>query len=131
MRWICAGVLAVVASAAQAETQQFDLVCKGTGAGGYYKDKTVAWERRYRIDLATNRWCMDECSEAQPIASVTTDQLTFKRDGIGDPRVKPYYHWVSRISGDMIRYMGGLGVWLDEKGHCTPAPFSGLPTPKF
>lgn len=126
MRLAAVAMVLGVSSAASAEpAQQFDLVCtkQGSGAG-----RTNI--RLYRIDLAAMRYCMDDCKVAHPIQAATADRITISESDPAD-RVSQDSHVIYRGTGQYAQTFQMRGSFTSTKGHCEPAPFSGLPAPKF
>lgn len=118
----------VMSGPAMAGPQQFDLICKGVDQPRIDGPK-APYEHRYRIDLAANRWCVDGCEGGVNIKSVTADQLVFADE---EDRSITHRHSIDRTTGKQWRLDSDRdGLWRAEQGHCDPAPFSGMPAPKF
>lgn len=109
---------------------QFDLVCTGTltkEIGG----QPIQSARRYRIDLAANRWCEGECATGRVIHDVSADAIILEREKPTPPLHMRVYHDVSRITGH-VSYMILSDVLYEKfEGQCEPAAFSGMPKQKF
>lgn len=121
--------LAVLAPASASAADQFDLICRGDQSDGRGGPKSPV-EIRYRIDLAAGRWCIDACAAASSITQVTPDRIYIERDDVAIRRgVAPnFYHFIERTSGAYTFFVAGSA---DRHATCSPAPFSGMPAPKF
>ena len=118
--------VSLTAPALAQSAQQFDLIC--TGQQQFRPDmKPTAVTHRYRIDLDAKRWCWEQCQFANDIQSVTADRITFYENLPGQPTKQAY---IRRTDGKYFRYSFGRSYTHDE-GTCQPAPFSGLPAPRF
>lgn len=119
----CVAALSIAMPAMAAD--QFDLICKGrtrNAAAGAW----AAVVERYRVDLATKKWCVAECSRVFDIAEVQTDRIVFrsKERSYGSP--SHYDERVNRTTGDWHeRYIGEL-TYTESEGTCEAAPFSGI-----
>lgn len=114
-------------------TQQFNLNCAGDltsmGHGG---NTVTAYSRVLRIDLASKRWCADECRTVDPIASVEPGRLLLKDRKTDTPRE----YWFERESVDRTTGEhssaatdGPYGSYSRfRKGQCEKAPFTGFTT---
>ena len=101
----------------------FNLVCTGTSdatAGG--STATTV----YRVDLASMRYCMDDCVNVLPIKSVTAKAITFEdgakgADGIRVARAvnRKTLAFMEFVDADLFRSV--------TKGVCKVADFTGLP----
>ena len=114
-----------VATTAEQATQ-FDLLCEGQAA---FRPgmRPVASSLHYRISIQEMRWCWERCERTFPLVSATVDRITFNEDANGG-----YHSYVSRIDGTYSRTnFGRGGGWINEQGTCRPAPFSGMPQPRF
>lgn len=107
----------------------FNLICTGTlrtgpiglampEAGG--EPYTIT----YRVDLASNLWCSDECASLEPIVLVTDTELLLREAHVP--------------SGGRTTIVGRLvGLFADtsidgniatlRSGRCEQAPFTGFP----
>lgn len=114
---LLAAMLAVPGAAA--EQQQFDLICKGSGA-----------EVRYRVDLARNEACSDGCDRVWKMGETTTGELKLV-DKVpayrGDLEERST---VSRSTGKWRYFLDFHGV-IARDGECQAAPFTGFPKPLF
>ena len=122
---ILAAFPAVALGAEQAT--QFDLVCTGE-ARFTPSERPRSVQHRYRVNTDEMRWCWESCERTFPLVSATVDRITFNQE----PEGGGYSSYVSRIDGSYSRTnLRGRGSWLAENGTCEPAPFSGMPEPKF
>lgn len=122
---ILAAIPAVALSAEQAT--QFDLLCIGE-ARFTPTERPRPVEHRFRVNIEEMRWCWEACERTFPLAGATVDRITFNQE----PEGGGYSSYVSRIDGSYSRTrLKGRGPWLAENGTCEPAPFSGMPEPKF
>lgn len=118
---------------------QFDLLCTGTvkqRANG----KPSPYQKTYRIDIATNRWCVDACAQAGAIFAVTASKLTLMEatDSSKSTDGSALTHEIDRTSGALVDFQyrpplfaNSLPSWWEVRGTCEPRPFSGIPTAKF
>jgi hypothetical protein len=130
MRFWIVALAAVAAGQAQAATEQFDLVCRGTVSKGHGA-KPELTDEHYRVDLAKGQWCGGECTHVRAIAEVTPSRITFdKRD---DPLKREYaLHLVERTTGEWYYSLGPVAERWTIQGQCEPAPFTGInPQVKF
>jgi hypothetical protein len=117
--WRAALVMVALSStAAQAQQQQFDLICVSK-----YHDATF----HYRVDLAASRYCVtqdqgkrltsigDQCF--MDIMEVGSNALSFGVDPI---------QYVDRETGEWTFKPVGDRYTM-YRGTCSPAPFSGFP----
>lgn len=87
--------------------------------------------REYRIDLASERYCIDGCKETLPLYAVYERAIFFSLNEKGSGPTSDV-HMINRESGQLIDRM-----WLDSDfvslmaGDCRVAPFSGFPARKF
>lgn len=125
----------LLAGAAPAQPQQFDLACTGT-------TKTIAvgdegerpWSTVFHIDLDKKKWCQDGCGSVYDFYAVQPAILQFKASPeheAGDLRTNEDEAFVSRTDGtySAIHTMGqGIDrtMWT-TKGSCEKRPFSGFP----
>ncbi len=138
---VVGGLMIGSAAPAVSDTaQQFNLVCNVDYSST--ESPSRAFQKVYRIDLTAMRWCVDACQGAFPIKSVTADKIIFdetdKRVGTQDGERS--WHEVNRVTGEVSSYLykpaqPGVSysrpLRVEFKGKCEPAPFTGLPTPKF
>jgi hypothetical protein len=126
--------LALIAAPAAAAADRFDLVCKGSTITETAEGKrSEPFERRYRIDLGSARWCQEDCGVVRPIAEVQEAYLrleprTTHRDGTTEFEAK-----IDRTSGaETVIFMGDRSFlyFTQTDASCKPAPFSGFPTLK-
>lgn len=122
-----AAIVSLIPGAAAAQPpSQFDLVCQGRAQ--FDPGMTPqAVTHRYRVNLGEMRWCWERCERTFPIVSATVDRITFHQEPDNG-----YQAYVSRIDGSYSRYNDGRrGSWITDRGTCEPAPFSGMPQPRF
>lgn len=122
--------LLVAALVTQTSTpDQFNLTCKGTaqtftGAmDGSSPRPPVSWSRTYRVDLAEQSYCQNDCSEVRRIFRVTPDELRLREDGDEVSRV-------NRRSGVLIvsSTTGAIGHPIADmiSAKCEVDDFSGF-----
>lgn len=119
--------------AAAATASAFNLVCVGTQtvktAEPSVKTEETRETREYRIDLDARRWCVGQCTNSFPIASVEPYRLYLDKDKTTDP----INSWImiNREDGQIIaRNMFGSYV-NSFIGMCVATPFTGLPNRQF
>lgn len=128
------------APAAVAQTpEQFDLICKG----GYREDSAGAWrpwEARYRIDLAVGAWCQGDCPSVARLAEVTAAKLSLRPATSSSETTdgSSQTFEIDRITGKLTQleyrppmYPRGSTWWWQVEADCSPAPYSGMPSPRF
>lgn len=109
----------------------FNLVCTGTlrtGPVGLAMPESggAPFAITYRVDLASNLWCSDECAAPERLALVTDTEYLLRED--------------HRPSGSHVIIVGRqLGLFADtyingniatlRSGRCEQAPFTGFPIP--
>lgn len=128
----------LLALAASAPNQQFNLVCAGTFTRESVDlgKKVEPYRFVYRFDLAANKWCDGECKGTRGILRVGPTQITLTDENTDTPREKKYRsEFIDRETGRHSTMMTTnsrmLGFYvLRWEGHCDPAPFSGFPTGK-
>lgn len=130
---LAALALTAVEAAAQSATQ-FDLVCSGT------RQLTLdgpaePHDYRLRIDLEAGRWCWDECARTMPIVEVAPDRLTLLSEVVDTPRKRSTTeNTVSRVTGEhraLWIESRPIPTFVETKGQCDPAAFSGFPAARF
>jgi hypothetical protein len=115
-----------LASTAEQATK-FDLICTGE-ARFTPSERPRSVQHRYRVNIDEMRWCWEACERTFPLASATVDRITFNQEPDGGG----YSSYVSRIDGSYSRAnFSRRGSWVADRGTCEPAPFSGMPQPKF
>jgi hypothetical protein len=120
-------VAALAIPVAARAADQFDLVCRGqlVDEGGASNA-----EQRYRIDLASRRWCDHRCAETRPIVSVTKDKIVLRSGGtrgtLGSVNSEEY---IDRKNNRVYDFEAGPHFGSTFKGVCVVAPFSGFATP--
>ena len=127
------------ALAASPQGPAFDLICTGqstlsdvVGFSSTPFGAPTKFERRYRVDLQSLRWCDGECSGTNKLVSVTDTQIVFSEsESPGTDQVTV----VSRENGhfrDRTRIIGPkvMSVFMVD-ATCTRADFSGFPKPLF
>lgn len=124
---ILAAIAAIATPAAAAD--QFDLVCTGMN-----KDTSLASRKpiakHYRVDLTSGRWCQDNCSATEPIASVAQDKIIFRSQAKQYARDTLIIEEVNRVNGEWTDVIFGAppnGNYWNTSGKCEPAQFSGFP----
>lgn len=117
---ILAAMLAT--AAAEPTSDQFDLVCTA-------KSDTV----RYRIDLATRRYCAGECKSVRSIEEVSASEIVLVRKEPTFQSDSTSRAIINRSTGawHTYAYIPGAGLPITRDGTCEKAAFSGLPAAKF
>lgn len=130
----------MISVALLAAAASFNLVCTGESAES--KDVFSPPEnvrpvtRIYRLNLESERYCVDECLSTSPIAKVTDTIITFK---IERPEAKgdwnDYIEFANRetaewIVRERVSFGGFVSVQMTT-GQCKSAPFTGFPVQKF
>lgn len=78
-------LLALCASAPAVAADQFDLACQGTKLA--QRDGTAAPHAfRVRIDLTSQKWCMDSCAAVTDIYETKPDRISLADDIIYNTR---------------------------------------------
>lgn len=116
--------------AASQPPQQFDLVCKGitviTSVGSPGSSKP--YEKRYRLDIAKGKYCIDACIQGQSDLPEVTDRLIYlekvKTTGRDAYSVS---NFVNRQTGEHFALAIDDRLGINSKGKCEPQPFSGFP----
>lgn len=125
----------LAAGGANAQTAtQFDLVCRGTRQTGL-EAEPVPIEYRIRVDLVAGRWCWDVCERTYEFADVGPDRIVFSKDEIDTYRKRSSSeNSVSRSTGEhRLIWIESrpFPTYVETKGHCDPAEFSGFPAARF
>lgn len=118
MRWMIAAVALAPTPAMAAD--QFDLICMF--------GKT---EVRYRVDLDRGEACKDGCERVWKIGAVTSGEIRLMDTPLHYPDELPQTITVNRVTGALDHWIGAGAGALNETAACSPAPFTGFPTPKF
>ena len=119
-------------AADRTDGRSFDLQCKGIQhrwTGGV----PDAWSDRFRIDLASRRWCRGECLTAAPIAEAGPDRLRMT-DSRGSAPPAGAEMTISRVDGSVLERvkLGPDSAWATlVEGFCQKDRFSGFGKPKF
>jgi hypothetical protein len=126
--------MAALALMGQATPDRFDLTCPGdiqTELNGLRSPQT----KRIRIDLVSRQWCFDECSNVQPLAAVTATEITLFDIDTREPRRQSMARGrINRVTGEYRNLQieaRPLQIYREERGECTPSPFSGFPQARF
>ena len=118
------------AALAVAAATAFNLVCVGTTYSG--GTQRTAFSLDLRVDLETQRYCMDDCRQTLPIRSVTPTEIFFEN---GPTSSSVIVRRVNRESGAYFSEVKTDLVMIKfhstSYGRCEPAPFTGFPTRKF
>lgn len=130
-------LLAVSLSAGVATAQtatQFDLACSGTTQLSQDEPPKPA-EYRIRIDLGVMRWCWSECEQTMQIADAAPDRIVLMSERTDTPRKRSMSeNSVSRTTGEhRLIWIESrpFPTYVETKGKCSPAPFSGFPAALF
>jgi hypothetical protein len=127
------GISAVLAAAV---ATTFNLVCSGTLATGMIEKgrvrdfKSEPFTMIYRVDLASRRWCTDECEETKPIVSVSDTRIVFLSQDTPELSLRIGAS-VNRESGEFQHHLKSGDFSALRQGTCEPAPFTGFPARKF
>lgn len=120
-------------AAAQSATQ-FDLVCSGTRQMGL-DAQPVPLDYRLRVDLEARRWCWNDCDRTMQIVDVAPDRLVLQTESIDTPRKRSTSdNTVSRTTGEHRSIWietRPIPTYVETKGQCDPAAFSGFPAARF
>jgi hypothetical protein len=123
MRFWIVALVATIAGQAQAATEQFDLVCRGTLQANGKKPELAT--NRYRLDLSADQWCEKDCTTVRKFAEVAPTRILFDRED--DPlKRESLLHGVNRTTGEWFfnsEYRGS--IWMIS-GRCDAAAFSGI-----
>lgn len=103
---------------------QFDLHCEGRASGSF----SAKQERHYRVDLAKNEWCDDECDNVFQIAEITSGRIVFSKKERTFPGDFESLTMVNRVDGswyiETSRSLRDIPIKIE--GTCEPASFSGF-----
>lgn len=119
--------------AAAAVASTFNLVCSGeVKSFGGGEAGSEPFEKIYRVDLDSGKWCEGECPEQKPLAKVTGTSLTLEDELTeGATSRTERMSMVSRETGEFVSKSIILGSYgklsLYYSGQCEAAPFSGFP----
>lgn len=113
---------------------KFDLVCTG-------ETKTIDLETlssnskpfatRLRIDLASKKFCADECGMTMDIFEVTPSAIIFEKGEMHPaPGQMKIINQVNRETGTYLRYSSDRGLSVNTKAACEVAEFTPLRIPK-
>lgn len=120
------GLLSICSVSTAQHAMQFDLICQGEEQFRAAL-RPLAAAHHYRINLDEMRWCWEACERTFPIVSATVDRITFHQEPNDG-----YHAYVSRIDGSYSRTdFSRRDSWVSDRGTCEPAPFSGMPQPRF
>ena len=123
--------LLLTATGAHAQQQQFDLICKGEEQLGLSAKPGPA-TIRYRVDLATSRWCKDDCAQPRKIQEVTPDRILLFSEKETPPLFQTILQTISRIDGSVTDTAISRSGYLRKfNGKCEAGPFSGMPSAMF
>ena len=107
----------------------FNLICSGTLRSGPVglalpEQDGEPFTITYRIDVDGRRWCSDDCSEVEPLASVVEGQILLRdRHDPDGSNVVTIFPAIRRFTDTQIE---GDRATL-RSGTCEPEPFSGFP----
>jgi hypothetical protein len=129
---IALGLAALAGQALAAD--QFDLKCSGTRQMEL-NGPTEALSYGFRVDLAAKRWCWDHCERTYAIEDIGPDRIAFADSSTDEPRRREtVINEVSRVTGDHRQtwiQVRPMPTFMETKGHCEVAPFSGFPAALF
>ena len=128
MRIILAALGFAAAPAAAAD--QFDLICTTEVRYRPDADWRASDTLRYRVDLASQRWCGGVCDQGEPLAAVNESFIFFRRHMRESPLDRYVRDRVNRETGNLsvITIMAGpLGAFQEFRGQCETAEFCGFP----
>ncbi|MFA6219634.1 MAG: hypothetical protein WC692_07615 [Erythrobacter sp.] len=126
----------LMAPAALAAGQQFDLICKGTlKSSSTTGDKSEPFETHLRFDLERGKYCEQKCRALFDIASIQPGSLTLTDKRVDTPSEDSFIRIsINRETGEYAgtsawRTPGRpeLNVILKYTGTCEAYPFSGFP----
>jgi hypothetical protein len=108
----------------------FNLVCNVTGAMGQVgPDGTMTqktdmnFTKVLRVDLASNRWCVDDCGERSRIVKVTDSELVLDETHSGN--IDSFMR-VDRVSGAYSFQLKAGVTMATGTGTCKVMPFTGF-----
>lgn len=120
-----------------AAVMTFNLVCSGTmERHDFETDAREPYSMTLRIDLNSRQWCEAACTEVLQIFDVTPAQITLQDQDSGEDAFHMRTsHFVDRRTGAHHMLIISQGTISGRstaswEGMCTPAPFSGIPTPR-
>lgn len=120
-------------AAAQSATR-FDLVCSGTRQMDL-DGAPAPLDYRLRVDLEARRWCWNDCERTMPIVDVAPDRIVFQSESIDTARKRSTSeNSVSRTTGEHRSIWietRPIPTYVETKGQCDPAAFSGFPAARF
>jgi len=117
-------------AAAIADTN-FDLQCDGekkTINLQLVKTYTEPFSQRFRIDLASKRWCAEQCSLVSAIDDVRDDAIILEKANTQPAPGQLFtVHQVSRVTGEYTLYVKDRTGSVAVKAACRKLEFSGFP----
>lgn len=136
MKSLIVGLVAISFAAQPALATSFNLRCTGTVTfGGLMNMAEITKNSRpivqiLRVDLASQRWCMGDCKQTDPIYRISDTEIIFKFENEKDSEtiVK-----VNRESGEYLNRFRDLHAKLVSMsfGTCEREEFGGFPAKKF
>lgn len=133
-RALVALALALPASTQAQTPTAFNLTCSGT-----LRTQTIEGIREepyrtvYRIDLARNKYCEEDCRALHDIANVGPTAIQLEESDVDTPRRRSHTsNLINRETGEH-RAMGASGlresiIILNWQGTCERSDFTGFPT---
>lgn len=112
--------IALIVATPAIAADQFDLMCTSNRGSDHY-----------RIDLVRGEWCHDKCEAVFKIEEVTSGLLTLHNQQPTEEDRTTSYTRINRVTGEWSMYYSTRYTTILRSGVCAPAPFSGMPQPKF
>ncbi|GAA0760589.1 hypothetical protein FHS52_001081 [Erythromicrobium ramosum] len=129
--------IAALAAPANAASEQFNLLCTGTmtETSTFSPDKASQYQKEFRIDLASGRWCEGECKRPSNFATVEADRLVFiDHEDETKTLDSRSLEMVDRTTGKHSSYVMVIAYGRQKltsssvsEGDCEIRPFSGFP----
>lgn len=120
-----------VAAGAPDPAQQFNLLCTGTMTTLTLAGKAEEpYTRVFRVDLAAQQWCADECTSVEPIKRIEPGRLVLIDDDRSDLRPdRINRETLNRVTGDHSSHyqngpVGPVYRSVFRAGRCERAPFT-------
>lgn len=119
----------------------FNLNCEGLRETGSFNALTGEVRRQQtrplsaytlRVDIASGRWCDQDCATTSPFHSVSDEEIVFSQQAGAMLKPTPRF-MVNRTTGDLsyLRRDAMNGTYEAWTAKCEPTDFSGFPKKKF
>lgn len=112
--------------------QKFDLACIGVNRGiqdaegNFTESKGVPEPARYRVNMATGRWCEGKCRTVLPAILKSEFIVLLDESKLSARSVA--FRWPAKSLIEMSMLPTKLGLSVVANFQCKPMPFSGIPT---